>query len=234
MTASLSEHASPFVDEDRPATVVTVGVVSAYPSVRAGLRVLLQAEPGLRVIADADSLDAFAPETAEATVAAVLVIDLPAGDVREWFGPYGGALPDAGLVLLGPVADGARLLARLGARPFAYLPRDAEAAELAAAVNAVHAGLSALHPTLTVGLFAGGAIVARAPDGGEGQDDLTPRELEVLALLAEGIPNKAIARRLGISDHTVKFHVGSVLSKLDAASRTEAVRIGARRGLIAL
>ena len=64
--------------------------------------------------------------------------------------------------------------------------------------------------------------------------ELTARELEVLALLAEGIPNKAIARRLGISDHTVKFHVGSVLAKLDAASRTEAVRIGARRGLIAL
>lgn len=63
---------------------------------------------------------------------------------------------------------------------------------------------------------------------------LTPREREVLDLAATGEPNKAIARRLGISDHTVKFHVGSVLSKLDAASRTEAVRIGARRGLIAL
>jgi DNA-binding CsgD family transcriptional regulator len=63
---------------------------------------------------------------------------------------------------------------------------------------------------------------------------LTPREIEVLGMLAEGLGNKTIARRLGISEHTVKFHVGSILAKLDASSRTEAVTLGARRGLIML
>lgn len=75
-------------------------------------------------------------------------------------------------------------------------------------------------------------------DEGSGGDhaveSLTPREREVLAWLAEGLPNKAIAARLGISEHTVKFHVASIYGKLDASTRAEAVRRGLRRGLIAL
>ena len=67
-----------------------------------------------------------------------------------------------------------------------------------------------------------------------GADDLTPREKEVLQFIALGLANKTIAGRLGISEHTVKFHVASLLSKLGAASRTEAVLLGARRGLVVL
>jgi len=66
------------------------------------------------------------------------------------------------------------------------------------------------------------------------EEPLTGRELQVLALLAEGLPNKAIASRLGISDQTVKFHVAAIIGKLGAANRTEAVRLAVRRGLIAL
>jgi DNA-binding NarL/FixJ family response regulator len=66
------------------------------------------------------------------------------------------------------------------------------------------------------------------------EEPLTARELQVLALLAEGLPNKAIASRLGISDQTVKFHVAAIIGKLGAANRTEAVRLAVRRGLIAL
>jgi DNA-binding CsgD family transcriptional regulator len=65
-------------------------------------------------------------------------------------------------------------------------------------------------------------------------EELTPREHEVLQLIAEGLPNKLIALKLGISEHTVKFHITSILGKLDAGSRTEAVRLGARRGLVVL
>ena len=66
------------------------------------------------------------------------------------------------------------------------------------------------------------------------EESLTPREVEVLELLAEGRSNKSIAERLGISDQTVKFHVASILSKLGASNRTEAVRLAVRRGVIAL
>ena len=65
-------------------------------------------------------------------------------------------------------------------------------------------------------------------------EPLTPREIDVLELLAEGLPNKAIAERLGISDQTVKFHVASIAAKLGASNRTDAVRRGVRRGLVTL
>jgi len=83
------------------------------------------------------------------------------------------------------------------------------------------------------------AIVAAPRDGPEPDDDpspetLTPREIQVLELVAEGLPNKVIAERLGISDQTVKFHVGSISGKLGAGNRTDAVRRAVRRGLIAL
>ena len=80
------------------------------------------------------------------------------------------------------------------------------------------------------------AVVSRDREatGAPGDTDLTPRELDVLALLAEGASNKMIARQLGISVHTVKFHVGSLLDKLDATGRTDAVAHAARRGVINL
>jgi len=71
-------------------------------------------------------------------------------------------------------------------------------------------------------------------EGWEFEESLTPREIQVLELLAEGLPNKAIAERLQISDQTVKFHVSSISGKLGAANRTDAVRRAVRRGLITL
>ena len=94
------------------------------------------------------------------------------------------------------------------------------------------AGLALAAPGQTADL----AIVPRERQGhGEAGDvELTPRELDVLALMAEGASNKAIARQLGISVHTAKFHVGSILDKLDATGRTDAVAHAARRGVIHL
>ena len=94
------------------------------------------------------------------------------------------------------------------------------------------AGLSLAAP----GQAADVAVVLRGtPTRTEPSDvELTPRELDVLALMAEGASNKAIARQLGISVHTAKFHVGSILDKLDATGRTDAVAHAARRGVIHL
>jgi DNA-binding CsgD family transcriptional regulator len=94
------------------------------------------------------------------------------------------------------------------------------------------AGLSLVAP----GHAADVTLMARqAQPGTEAQDpDLTPRELDVLALMAEGASNKVIAKQLGISVHTAKFHVGSILDKLDATGRTDAVAHAARRGVIHL
>lgn len=115
----------------------------------------------------------------------------------------------------------------LGAR--GILPRDIDAAALHSALLAVRAGLVVTHPSLV--------SPPSAPRGRVGrllEEALTPRELEVIALLAEGLPNKLIASDLGISEHTVKFHVNAILNKLGVHSRTEAVTRAARSGLIAL
>ena len=84
--------------------------------------------------------------------------------------------------------------------------------------------------------FAGDLLLSTQPETADERpvEDLTPRELEVVQLLAEGLPNKAIAKRLGVSDHTIKFHVNAILGKLGAQSRTEAVVRATRLGLIVL
>jgi DNA-binding NarL/FixJ family response regulator len=147
------------------------------------------------------------------------------------------------VVLADAVSDDSWVADALARGVLALLPRDAGAREILAAVDAAAAGLVTLHPSAMEALRAGRAEVrssldtpplvgsrASATVGGE----LTPRETEVLRMLAEGLSNKQIASRLAISEHTVKFHVASVYEKLGATSRTEAVRLGVRRGLIVL
>ena len=112
------------------------------------------------------------------------------------------------------------------------LPADVAAVQLISAVVAVAKGLVVLHP----GELALAAASTRTRNGGAAElfEPLTPREKEVLQMLASGLGNKQIAAYLKISEHTAKFHVASILSKLGASSRTEAVSMGLRRGLILL
>jgi NarL family two-component system response regulator YdfI len=110
----------------------------------------------------------------------------------------------------------------------AVLPRTATASEIVAAIEAAAAGLLVMHPETLDGLLQ------PSHAGSAASRTLTPREIEVLRMLAEGLGNKTIAFRLGISEHTVKFHLASIFSKLSASSRTEAVTLGVRQGLIML
>jgi len=112
----------------------------------------------------------------------------------------------------------------------AYLPSDAAAAEILAAIAAVGQGLVVLTQVQAERLLP--AHSPRDENLPRLIEALTPREIEVLRLMADGLVNKEIADRLGISEHTAKFHVASILGKLQASSRTEAVARGMRRGLI--
>ena len=118
----------------------------------------------------------------------------------------------------------------------AVLPSDATSGEILAAIDAVVAGLVVLHPDALAAAFGPRprreALPARV--AADPAQPLTAREVEVLGMLAEGLGNKIIAARLGISTHTAKFHVASILAKLGAGSRTEAVTIGMRRGLVVI
>jgi DNA-binding NarL/FixJ family response regulator len=130
------------------------------------------------------------------------------------------------------------------------LPETASAVQIAAAIEAVHAGLFVFPADEADAVFDSfndrdslaplpEPLPARSFDSLSGlpsplAEELTPREIEVLRLMAEGLANKELASRLAISEHTVKFHVSSILGKLGAASRTEAVTLGIRRGLVLL
>jgi two-component system, NarL family, response regulator YdfI len=115
----------------------------------------------------------------------------------------------------------------------AVLPRNMSPAGIVAAVEAVGAGLAVLLPEGLDSLLREGAASHRAVSPPL-VEALTPREIEVLGMMVEGWGNKEISKRLGISEHTVKFHVASIMGKLNASSRTEAVTSGIRHGLIML
>ncbi len=129
-----------------------------------------------------------------------------------------------------PSADWTALALRSGVK--AILPRDSGMEEILAAIQAAHSGLVLLDADVTQNLAS--RIPAASAQPAAALDDLTPREIEVLRMLAEGLGNREMAARLGISDHTVKFHISSILDKLGAATRTEAVTMGIRMGIILL
>jgi DNA-binding NarL/FixJ family response regulator len=192
----------------------------AAPSavVRAGLETLVAGDPAVEVagsFADLSSVEALRPD--------VVLAALP---VEELAPPADGVAP--AIVLLSADAQPAwsSEALRLGVR--AMLSRDAAPAEVLAAVEAASAGLAVVDPHDLEALLSASNPTAASAES----TVLTPRELEVLRLMAEGAANKNIAWKLGISEHTVKFHVASILAKLNASTRTEAVAIGIRKGMI--
>ncbi|MCO5220529.1 MAG: response regulator transcription factor [Thermomicrobiales bacterium] len=202
--------------------VVRVAVISGYPAVHAGISVLLRSNPGIDVI-QLDGNEALGAIELDA-----IVVD---HESLETAVDLAHALPQQPpFVVLGaePESD----WPDLGTGPVAFLRNGADASELVAAVLGVANGLIVIDPEIAglAGLRWNGVIAPLDPAG----EILTPREMEVLNLVANGLPNKTIAHQLDISEHTVKFHVGSILTKLDAASRTEAVTIATRRGLLAV
>jgi DNA-binding NarL/FixJ family response regulator len=139
------------------------------------------------------------------------------------------------LVVLLDGANGEDTARALSAGARAVLDRSASRNEIIAAIQAAIAGLVVVPANILVTLLPEAPLADNSLKAdGSGHARLTRRELEVLAAMADGASNKAIARRLGISFHTVKFHVAAILAKLDADSRTEAVAKAAQLGLVML
>lgn len=191
-----------------------IAIAASSAVVRAGLEALLSATPGLELagsFADASHLDSLRLD--------VLVAAVPAD----------GLPPSAPAIVLLSSEDHPEWTAEaIHAGVRALLPRDASAAAILAAVEAAANGLAVIDPRELEELLGAPAVAESSDDAAA----LTPREIEVLRMMADGAANKEIAWKLGISEHTVKFHVASVMGKLNASSRTEAVTRGLRRGLI--
>jgi DNA-binding NarL/FixJ family response regulator len=203
-----------------------IRVFVAAPTVAMRLALCARLDgPGIVVVGDGPTLDG-APTDVD-----VLVL----GDADR-LPMSAGALPDTGARAVVALADDdrpARALRGMLLRGWAIVSREASAAELRAATTAAAQGFAVLPAAVATRLLP--ERVPLSDDGlAESPESLTPREREVLELLAHGLSNRQIGERLGISEHTAKFHVASLCGKLGAASRTEAVSRGVRRGLLTL
>ncbi len=208
-------------------------VAAADSIVRVGLESIVRTSPELVVVDSSSNLATLAALIEERSPDVVLMeLGLYDESVSEMVAI--GALSGVAIVLLADDLQGdwTTEALRLGVR--AVLSRSATAEEIVPTVVAAAAGLVVLHPKVFDSLLPVLPTNVRLFDNASPIQALTPREIEVLSMLAEGLGNKTIARRLGISEHTVKFHVSSILTKLNASSRTEAVTLGARQGLIML
>jgi two-component system, NarL family, response regulator YdfI len=219
--------------------VIRVFIVAASPLARSGLQQLL-ASPEIEIVGSAVDLDSAAGLLSEPEVEPDAIVIDASGESGATTGAFpSGSSSDIGsdipIVVLdsndGSAAASASEFLGQGAR--AVLPVTISPAELTAALRAVTSGLIVLHPS-TIGAIPHAAAVNTSRATEEFTEPLTKREREVLQMLAAGLGNKEIAARLNISDHTAKFHVGSILGKLGAASRAEAVALGIRRGLVLL
>jgi len=207
-----------------------VFVVAPAPMMRVGLRTILTTG-GMQVVGEAARPAEFANELAD-----IDVIVLAEEELLEDLQRAVGGNRTPALVVLS--SNNSRLMTMLNAlspRGWGVVPADASTAQLQAAVAAAAQGLIALPTLQAEQLLEQRAVVALSDiDTALPDEALTTREREVLELLSRGLPNKLIARRLQISEHTVKFHVSSIYAKLGATSRTDAVSRGVRRGLITL
>lgn len=191
-------------------------IVGEDPLARGGLGILLSGEPGIEVVGQVSPGEASG--ALESLFPQVVIWDLGVN-------PRGvGGMQGAEILALVPDAEIASEALRAGAR--GILLRDIEVRRLAAAVLAVAAGLTVLESSFD--------LIRQPSPSPELAEPLTPREIEVLQLLAEGLSNRMIGERLGISEHTAKFHVNAILGKLGAQGRTDAVMRAARLGLILL
>lgn len=219
--------------------VIRVLVVAHSIVMRAGLETLITTEPTLAVVGSI-AYSASLAQQIEQLQPDVVLLEWMASDEEPLPTPIAADWQAPALVLLmdeipsSTVSD----FLRMGVR--GILPSEATASEIIGAIAAAAAGLTILHPDVADALLP---VLPTSSNGLRTEADqpadtlpqpLTTREIEVLGMLAEGVANKTIARRLNLSEHTVKFHISSIFSKLNASSRTEAVILGARLGLVLL
>jgi DNA-binding NarL/FixJ family response regulator len=205
---------------------IRVLIADDHPVVRQGLRAYLELQADIVIAGEAGGgIEAAAEARRLAPDVVLLDMVMPDGDGIEALRRIGSGPGAPRVIVLTSFAEDGRVVDAMRAGAAGYLLKDAQPAELLAAIRAAHAGGAPLHPDAAAYLVG----ELRRPAAGP---DLTAREREVLELLARGMPNKAIALRLSLSEKTVKAHVSAILRKLDVTDRTQAALRAVRERLV--
>lgn len=206
---------------------ISVLVADDHPVVRQGLRTFLELQEDIELSGEAgDGAEAVA--RAEELLPDVVLMDLvmPELDGIEAIQRIRAASPATKVIVLTTFAEDEKIFPAIKAGAAGYLLKDVEPRELAEAIRRVHRGEGLLHPKVA------GRLMREFAKESEAEEALTERELDVLRLIARGLPNKQIARELVVSEKTVKTHVSNILAKLHLADRTQAALYAVRRRLV--
>jgi NarL family two-component system response regulator LiaR len=210
---------------------IRILIADDHPVVRKGIKALLSTEPGLEVIGEAADGEQ-AVTKARTLKPDVILMDLamPRKDGVQAISEIRQEIPEAKVLVLTSFAEDKRIIAAIEAGALGYLLKDSSPHELIRAVHTVYQGESSLHPTVAHKL-----IHRLQRSSGETQTEpLTARELKVLRLIAEGLSNHDIAKKLFISEPTVRTHVSNILRKLHLDNRTQAALYALREGFASL
>ncbi len=200
-------------------------VVDDHPIVREGLVSVLSDEPDFEVAGSASSADQAVIQTASSRPDVVLLdLEMPGTDGVSAIPQIHRAHADARILVFTAYASDDRVFGSIRAGAAGYLLKGATSTEIAHAIRVVSAGESYIEPRIASRLLTEASTPQRFV--------LSDRERSVLRLVAAGMPNKQIARQLSISERTVKFHVTSILNKLNADNRAQAVSLAHERGLL--
>jgi DNA-binding NarL/FixJ family response regulator len=203
---------------------IRILIADDHPVVRDGLAAMLATESGLELVGMAATGSEAVHKTLELRPDLVLLdLEMPEGGGLAAIERLRGMYAAARIIVFTAFARDEDIMAAVKAGAQGYLLKGAPREELIRAIRAVHAGLSQIEPAIAA------KLLRRMR---EGERALTEREREVLAHLARGAANKEIARALAVSERTVKFHVGSILAKLEASNRTQAVAKARESGLV--
>jgi DNA-binding NarL/FixJ family response regulator len=203
---------------------IRIALVDDHPILRQGIAALISDQPDLQLVGQASNgLEAIEQFRLHRPDVMLMDLQMPGMNGIDAMSAIRGEFPDARFVVLTTYTGDVQIVRALKAGARAYLLKSLLHRELLDTIRSVHAGNKRIPPEIAA------ELADHAAD-----DQLTPREIEVLRLVAAGNANKIVADRLSITEETVKAHVKNILSKLDANDRTHAVTIGLKRGIIEL
>lgn len=211
---------------------IRVLIVDDHAIVREGLRALIGYEPGMTVVDEAkDGIEAMFKAREHRPDVVLLDLVMPRQDGLETINQLQAELPQVRILVLTSYAEDEKVFTAIKSGALGYLLKDSEPDELLKAIREVYQGQSSLHPTIARKLVQEMSQPSHLPPA---KDPLTPREMDVLKLVAKGMGNQEISEELFISVQTVRTHVSNILGKLHVANRTQAALFALREGIAAL